>query len=62
VDDEVGRVAKAVDLTDGVVERIGDVGIRRPVESDVTVADLGEPQFRCRLLNAAGGECGGSLP
>ena len=29
VDHEIGCVAEAVDLADGVVERIGDVGIRR---------------------------------
>ena len=46
VDHEVRCVAEAVDLVDGVAERVGHVGVRRAVEADVAVADLGEPQSR----------------
>jgi len=35
VDHEVGCVAEAVDLADGMAERIYHIGVRRPVESDM---------------------------
>jgi peptidoglycan/xylan/chitin deacetylase (PgdA/CDA1 family) len=44
VNHEIRCVAEVVDLLDRVAERAGDVRVGRPGESDVAVADLGEPQ------------------
>src|ERR1700736_860080 len=48
VDDEIGWAAEVVDCLDRTSERPRDVRIRPAGESDVAVADLGEPQ--CRAL------------
>ena len=44
VNDEIRCVAKVIDAIDRVAEGVGDVGVGRSGESEVTVADLSEAQ------------------
>ena len=46
VNDEIRCVAEVVDAIDRLAECVGDVGVGRSGEAEVTVADLGEPQGR----------------
>src|SRR5207247_10897878 len=51
VDDEGGLGRRAVDEVDGVLERLGDVGVGRAGEPDVAVGDLDEGE----VLGLGGG-------
>ena len=55
---EIRAKPQGVHLVDGAAERAGDVGVRRPVETQVAVADLDEPQ-RVRVLRDGGRGAGG---
>jgi hypothetical protein len=49
VNDELGRLRQRVDAVHGLLEGGGHILIWRPVEPDVAVADLDEPQLTVAL-------------